>query len=186
MRRPALLNNRRPPPLQGMKEIKLFNAQKDQEAKIAKENAIENARIAEAKARQQEEERKIAEARAARAKAEAEAMIKQAEAEKAAREAERLKQEAEREKARLAKEEADARARAEEAKRKAAEEAEKRRIEKDIEAKKNAAVKVIAGLLDELCLAVSNDELELAREKSALLKRRPLTSYQKSVVRFCD
>lgn len=168
------------------KEIELFNAKKDQEARIAKENAAENARIAEANARKQEEERRIAEARAAQAKAESEAKIKQAEAERAAREAEQLKQEAEREKARLAKEEADAKARAEEEKRKAEAAAEQRRIAQEAEAKKNAAAKEIDGLLDELRQAVSNDDLELAREKSVLLKRKSLTSYQKSVVKVCD
>lgn len=168
------------------KEIELFNAKKELEARIAKENAVENARIAEANARKQEEERKAAEVHAAQVKAETEAKIKQAEAEKAAREAEQLKQEAEREKAQLAKEEADARARAEEEKRKAADAAEQRRIAQEAEAKKNAAAKEIDGLLDELRQAVSNDNLELAREKSVLLKRKGLTSYQKSVVKVCE
>lgn len=168
------------------KEIELFNAKKEQEARIAKENAVENARIAEANARIQEEERKIAEARAAQAKVEAEAKIKQAEAERVAREAEQLKYEAEWEKARLAKKEADAKARAEEEKRKAADAAEQRRIAQEAEAKKNAAAKEIDGLLDELRQAVSNDNLELAREKSVLLKRKGLTSYQKSVVKVCE
>lgn len=168
------------------KEIELFNAKKEMEARMAKENAVENARIAEANARKQEEERKIAEARVAQAKAEAEAKIKQAEAERVAREAEQFKQEIEREKARLAKEEAVANARAEEERRKAAEDAEQRRLAKEEEDKKFAAVREIDDLLDGLRRAVSEDNLELARENAVLLRRKSLTTYQKSVVTVCE
>ena len=168
------------------KEIALYNARKDQEARIARENAAENARIAEANAKRQEEERKIAEARAAQARAESEAKVKQAEAERAAQEAEQLKQEAEREKARLEREAAEAKARAEEEKRRAAEEAAQRQRAKEAEDKRNAATREVDDLLDELRRAVSEDNLELAREKSVLLKRKSLTKYQKSVVKVCE
>lgn len=168
------------------KEIELYNSRKEQEQRIAKQNAEENARRAES-------ERRRAEAEAERAKAESDARIAQAKADeekaKAARaekEAEQARQQAALEKARLDKEKAEADAKAEEEKRKAAERKEQERKEQEAQAKKDAAAKEVLCLLDELRDAVSNDDLDRAREKSVALRRKALTPYQKSVIKVCD
>ena len=168
------------------KEIELYNSRKEQEQRIAKQNADENARRAES-------ERRRAEAEAERAKAEADIRIAQAKAEeekakvaRAEKEAEQARQQAALEKARLDKEKAEADAKAEEEKRKAEERKEQARKEQEEEAKKEAAAKEVLNLLDELRDAVSNDDLDRAREKSAALRRKALTPYQKSVVKLCD
>ena len=168
------------------KEIELYNSRKEQEQRIAKQNAEENARRAES-------ERRRAEAEAERAKAESDARIAQAKAEeekaKAARaekEAEQARQQAALEKARLDKEIAEAYAKAEEEKRKAEERKSQERNIQDAIARKEAVAKEVSNLFDELRDAVSKDDLDRAREKSAALRRKALTSNQKSEIKFCD
>lgn len=168
------------------KEIELNNSRLEQEQRIAKQNAEENARRAES-------ERRRAEAEAERAKAESDARIAQAKADeekaktaRAEKEAEQARLQAALEKARLDKEKAEADAKAEEEKRKAEELKEKKRKEQEAQAVKESEAKEASNLLDELRDAVSNDDLDRARERLAALRRKALTSYQKSVIKLCD
>ena len=168
------------------KEIELNNSRLEQEQRIAKQNAEENARRAES-------ERRRAEAEAERAKAESDARIAQAKADeekaktaRAEKEAEQARLQAALEKARLDKEKAEADAKAEEEKRKAEQQKELERKKREAQVKKDAAAKEVLNLLDELREAVSSDDLDRAREKLAALRRKALTSYQKSVIKLCD
>ena len=149
------------------------------EQRIAKQNAEEYARRAEAEAERAKAE---SDARIAQAKAEEE----KAKAARAEKEAEQARQQAALEKARLDKEKAEADAKAEEEKRKAEERKEQERKEQEERAKKEAAAKEVLNLLNELRDAVSNDNIDRAREKLAALRRKALTSNQKSEIKFCD
>ena len=150
------------------KEIELNNSRLEQEQRIAKQNAEENARRAES-------ERRRAEAEAERAKAESDARIAQAKADEEKAKTARAEKEAEQARLQAALEKARADAKAEADKRKAV-----------ADATKKAAAKEVLNLLDELREAVSSDDLDRAREKLAALRRKALTSYQKSVIKLCD
>lgn len=153
---------------------------------IAKNTAIEQAERAKAEAQAAAARQREAEAKARQVQAEADAQTaaaKQREAEAKARQAQA---EADAQAATARQKEAEAEARAEAERRAAADAAERRRIDDLAREAKEKAVKETETLLAALRDAIAEDNLNSCREKIAELKRRGLTSYQKSVVNLCD
>ena len=142
---------------------------------IAKDTARVQAERAQADAQAAAARQLEAEAKARQAQAEADAQAAEARQREAEAKARQAQAEADVQAATARQKEAEATAKAE-AERRAASAAEERRR---ITAEKET---LLASLRD----AVSDDDLVSSRERIADLKRRGLTSYQKSVVNFCD
>lgn len=153
---------------------------------IAKSTAKEQAQRAQAEAETALAQQKQAEAQAKQAEAVAKAQAAEANRKEAEARALQAQAEAEAQAAEARRKEAEAQANAEVARRAAAADEEKRRQAENARIAREAVAKETEQLLEDLRDAASSDDLDTVRTKIASLKRRSLTSYQKSVITVCD